>query len=118
MNTEDCTSMASTRGALGAFDQHLDGAVGQLEHLQDICQAADAVEVLRFRLVLGRRFLGQQQDVLAAFHGHFEGLDRFRAADEERDDHVRKTTTSRSGSSGSSTVSGSVLGFDITMPLK
>jgi hypothetical protein len=75
---------------LRAFDENLDGAVGQLEHLQDIGHAADAIEILRFRLILGGRFLGQQQDALAAFHGHFERLDRFRATDEERDDHVRE----------------------------
>ena len=77
-------------GALRAFDQHLDGAVGQLEHLQDVGEAADAVEILRLRFVLGGRFLGHQQDVLAAFHGHFERLDRFRATDEQRNDHVRE----------------------------
>jgi hypothetical protein len=38
---------------LRAFDENLDGAVGQLEHLQDIGQAADAIEILRFRLILG-----------------------------------------------------------------
>ena len=77
-------------GALRAFDQHLDGAVGQLEHLQDVGEAADAVEILRLRLILGGGFLGQQQDALAAFHRHFERLDGFRATDEERNDHVRE----------------------------
>ena len=77
-------------GALRPFDQHLDGAVRQLEHLQDVGQATYAIKIFRFRLILGSRLLGDQQDVLAGFHGHFERLDGFGAADEQRDDHVRE----------------------------
>jgi hypothetical protein len=36
---------AGSHGALLAFDQHLDGAVGQLEHLQDGGHAADVEHV-------------------------------------------------------------------------
>ena len=41
-------------------------------------------------LVLGRRLLRDEQDVLAGFHRHVERLDRLRAPDEQRDDHVRE----------------------------
>ena len=76
--------------ALRAFDQHLHGAVGQLQHLQDGGDAADVVQVLGRRVVLGRLLLGDQQDVLAGVHRDVERLDRFRAADEQRDHHVRE----------------------------
>ena len=76
--------------ALRAFDQHLDGAVGQLQHLQHRGDAADVVQVVGGRLVLGRRLLRDQQDVLAGFHRDVERLDRLRAADEQRNHHVRK----------------------------
>jgi len=33
-------------GALAAFHQHLDGAVGEFEHLQNVRNAADLVQVL------------------------------------------------------------------------
>ncbi len=74
--------------ALRALDQHLDGAVGQLEHLQDVGDAADRIEVVSFGLVLGGRLLRHQQDALAGFHGDLERLDRLRAAHEQRDHHV------------------------------
>ena len=34
--------------------------------------------------------LGDQHDVLARLHRHFERLDRLRAADEQRNHHVRE----------------------------
>ncbi len=40
-------------GALRPFHQHFDRAVGQLEHLQDVGDAADAIDVFGGRLVLG-----------------------------------------------------------------
>jgi hypothetical protein len=76
--------------ALHAFDQHLDRAVGQLEHLQDVGQATDLVHVLGHRLILGGGLLGHQQDVLAGFHRRFQRLDRLRATDEQRNHHVRE----------------------------
>ena len=51
---------------------------------------ADLVEVLRTRIVLGRLFLRDEQDVLARVHRHVQRLDRLGPADEQRDDHVRK----------------------------
>ena len=93
----------ASRGALRSFDQHLHGAVRQLQHLQDVGDAADAVEILFRGLILGRGFLGNQQDALTGLHCSLQRLDRLGTTDEERDDHMReRPTTSRSGNSGSS----------------
>ncbi len=73
-----------------AFDQHLHGAVGKLQHLQHRRDAADRVQVLGRRIVLGGRLLRHQQDLLAGIHRDVEGLDRLRPADEQRDHHVRE----------------------------
>lgn len=87
--------------ALAAFDQHLDGAVRQLEHLQYRGDGADLIQVVGGRLVLGGRALGHQEDLLALVHRQLQRADGFGAADEQRDHHMGKTTTSRSGSNGS-----------------
>jgi hypothetical protein len=100
--------------ALHALDQHLDRAVGQLEHLQDVGDAADIVEILDRRLVLGGGLLRDQQDALAVFHGALERLDTLRATDEERDHHVREDHHVAQGNSGSSIASlGRAAGPDI-----
>lgn len=75
---------------LHAFDQDLDRAIGQLEHLQDVGDAADRIQILDRGLVLGGGLLGDEQDALARLHGVFQCLDALRAAYEERDDHVRE----------------------------
>ena len=77
-------------GALHSLDQDFHGAVGKLEHLQDRRDRAHGVEILGRRLVLGRRFLRHENDVLAFLHGGFQRLDGLGAAHEERDDHVRE----------------------------
>jgi hypothetical protein len=76
--------------ALLALDQHLHGAVGQLEHLQDGGDAADLEHVAHRRLVLGGGLLGHQHDAALGLHGRFQGLDALGAAHEQRDDHVGK----------------------------
>ena len=76
--------------ALDAFDQHLHGAVGQLQHLQDVRDGAGAVHVLGRGLVLGGGFLRHQQDALARLHRRLQRLDRLRAPDEQRNHHVRE----------------------------
>jgi hypothetical protein len=78
------------RARCSAFDQHLHGAVGQLEHLQDGGDAADVVEVLGLGLVLGGGLLGHQHDALARLHRGLERLDGLGSPDEQRDDHVRE----------------------------
>ena len=75
--------------AIDALDQHLDGAVGQLQQLQDRRDGADAVQVLGLRVVDVGLLLRDQQDALVGLHRRFERLNRFLAADEQRDDHVR-----------------------------
>jgi hypothetical protein len=77
-------------GALDAFDQHLDGAVRQLEQLQHLGQRAGLVDGVDGRIVVGRVLLGDQQNPLVVAHHVFQRLDRLVAADEQRHDHVRK----------------------------
>ena len=77
-------------GALLAFNQHLHGAVGQLEHLQDGRHAAHFEHVVNLRLVFGSRFLGHEHDAALGLHRGLQGLDALGAPDEERDHHVGK----------------------------
>jgi hypothetical protein len=77
------------RAAL-ALDQHLHGAVGQLQQLQDGGQHADIVDVGRGRIVVGRVLLGDQKDLLAAAHHLFEGAHGLVTPDEQRDHHMRE----------------------------
>ena len=77
-------------GATRTFDQHLDGTVWQLEHLQDVGHTAHTVQILGLGLILDRRFLGHQENASARFHSSFERFDRLWPADEQRDYHVRE----------------------------
>ncbi|MCY1303947.1 hypothetical protein D9M70_536790 [compost metagenome] len=77
-------------GARAAFDQHLDGAVGQLQQLQDIGDGADFIDRGRFRIVVGGVDLGGKHDLLVGAHDFLKRTDRLFAADEERHDHVRE----------------------------
>ena len=81
---------AGDAGAPAALDQHLHGAVGQLQQLQDRGDGADAIDVVGRGIVLGGVLLGDQQDLLVVLHHRFERADRFLAADEQRHDHVRE----------------------------
>ena len=74
--------------AADALDQHLDGTVGQLQELQDVGNAANAIDVAGGGVVLRAVLLGNQHDALAGFHGRFQRLDGTLAAHEERDHHV------------------------------
>ena len=76
--------------ARGALDQHLDGAVGQLEQLQDARQRADLENRIGRRIVVGSVLLRGQQDKGVGTHHFFQRLDRLFTADEERNDHVRE----------------------------
>ncbi|EAQ13717.1 hypothetical protein RB2654_03349 [Maritimibacter alkaliphilus HTCC2654] len=73
-----------------AFDQHLHGAVGQFEQLQDVCQNACAVDAVFVRVVDRRVDLARQQDLLVVRHHLFQCLHALLATDEERHDHMRK----------------------------
>ena len=76
--------------ARGAFDQHLDGAVGQLEQLQDAGQRAGGEDRVGGRIVVGGVLLRRQQNRLVGLHDLLESANRLLAADEQRHDHVRK----------------------------
>src|SRR5262249_41835286 len=76
--------------ALSALDQHLDGAVGELEQLQYARKRADFVDRLRCRSVVGDVLLGGEQDEGVGPHHLLEREDRLLASDEEGRDHVRK----------------------------
>ena len=71
--------------AVDALDQHLDGAVRQLQQLQDGGDGADAVQVLDLRIIDIGLLLRDQHDALVAVHGDIERLDRFLPAHEQRD---------------------------------
>ena len=72
-----------------ALDEHLDGAVGQLQELQDRRDRSDRIEILGRRLVdVGLR-LSDEQDFLGRSHCPVESDDGFLAADEQGYDHVR-----------------------------
>jgi hypothetical protein len=76
--------------ALLAFDEHADGAVGQLEQLQNGRDHADVVQIVALRVVLARIELRNEEDFLVAFHRGFERGNRTVAADKQRHDHVRE----------------------------
>ena len=70
------------------FHQHLHGAVGQLEHLQDGGDTPHIEHVRHRRLILGCGLLGHQHDAAVGLHGHLQSLDALGAAHEKRDHHV------------------------------
>ena len=76
--------------ALLTFDQHLDGAVGQLQHLQNRRNATDIKHVGDQRIIFSRGFLRDQHDATICFHGRFQGLDAFGSSHKQGDDHVRE----------------------------
>jgi hypothetical protein len=77
-------------GAGTAFDQHLDGAVRQLQELQHVGNRADVVDGFRLRIVVGGVDLGGKQNLLVGTHDFLERTDRLLTAHEQRHDHVRK----------------------------
>ena len=77
-------------GARSALDQHLDGAVGQLEQLQHARERADLEDRTGRRIVVGGVLLRCEQNEGVGAHHLFERLDRLLAADEQRHDHVRE----------------------------
>ena len=75
-------------GALRAFDQHLDRAVRQLEHLQDRGDAAYFVDVVRGRIILAGRLLCRKHDAFASFHRGLKGANRAGTTHKQRDHHM------------------------------
>ena len=65
-----------------ALHQHLHGAIGQAQQLDDGGKGADVVDALGARFVLARLALGAEQEFAVTGHRVFERLDRTRAANE------------------------------------
>ncbi|MNC24508.1 hypothetical protein D3C75_725630 [compost metagenome] len=80
---------ALDRTTLLALDQHLDGAIRQLQQLQHGGNGTDTVQGVLARIVVGWILLGQQKDLLFARHRRLEGFDGLFAPHEQRDNHVR-----------------------------
>ena len=77
-------------GAIDAFDQHLDVAVGQLQALDDVGDAAHRVDVVRPRVVDRRVVLRGEEDPLVLQQRVFERAGGRRPSDDERHHHVRE----------------------------
>ena len=72
------------------LDQHLYGAVGQLQQLQHIRQDAGVENTIGIGVIHAGVNLARQQDLLVIGHDFFEGANRFIAAHEKRYNHVRE----------------------------
>lgn len=77
-------------GAADAFHQHLHGAVGQLQELEDGGKGADLVDRIGGRIVVARVDLGGEQDVAVGADRLLKGADRLLAPHEQGHDHVRE----------------------------
>ena len=76
---------AGDAGAGLALDQHLHGAVGQLQQLQDGGDHAHVIDGVRRRIVVVLVLLGGEQDLLAlGAHGFFERANGLLPADKQR----------------------------------
>ena len=75
-------------GAARPLDQHLHGAVGQLQELQHRGQGAGGEDGIGRGVVVGGVDLRGEQDELVGLHDLFERADGLLAADEQRHDHV------------------------------
>ena len=76
-------------GAIDTLNQHLDGAVWQLQKLQDGRDRPHPVQVLDLRIVDVRLLLGHQENTLVGLHGQIQCDDGLFAPDEQRNHHVR-----------------------------
>ncbi len=68
-------------GALYAFDQHFDGAIGQAQELQHRGNSADFINICGHRLVLRAVFLASEQNFIVAFDHALECFNGFIAPD-------------------------------------
>ena len=76
--------------AIDALDQHLDVAVGQLQALDDVGDAAHRVDVFGPRIVDRRVVLRGEEDALVLEQRVLERARRRRPSDDERHHHVRE----------------------------
>ena len=74
--------------AVDALDQHLHGAVGKLQKLQNRRDGGDAVQVVPLGIIDIGLLLRHQHDALVGAHGHIQRLDGLLAPDEQRNHHV------------------------------
>ena len=74
---------------LQPFDQHLHGAVRQLQHLQNRRHGSNGEKIVYTRLIRRRFFLRNQHDFFIMVHGRFEATDRFFPPYKQGYDHVR-----------------------------
>ena len=77
-------------GALHAFDQHADVAVGQLHALHDVGERADRENLFRLGIVHRGVVLGGQENLLFAGQRLFQGAHGGFAADDEGLHHLRE----------------------------
>src|SRR4029078_4320628 len=82
--------VALDRGPACAFDQHLHGAVGQLQQLKHRGERAHGINAIGRGLVIARVLLRDKQDLLVRAHHFFKRGDRLLASHEQRHDHVRE----------------------------
>ncbi|MNH21974.1 hypothetical protein D3C79_818130 [compost metagenome] len=77
------------RTTLLALDQHLDGAIRQLQQLQHGGNGTNSIQGVFTRIIVGWVLLGQQENLLLARHRRLKGFDRLFAPHKQRDDHMR-----------------------------
>ena len=74
--------------ALRAFDQHLSGAVRELQQLEDTGQRSDLVDIVQSRVIGLGLSLRNQQDLLVIGHRRVQGVHRFVPPHEQGNRHV------------------------------
>ena len=87
-------------GALGAFDQHLHGAIGQLEQLQHVRQRADIVDGIGRGIIVGGVFCVASRMKVSLRITSSSALIDFSRPTKSGTIMCGKTTMSRSGSTG------------------
>jgi len=75
---------------LDAFDEHFDVAVGQLQALHDVGDAAHCEDIGRLRVVHGRIMLRGEEDPLVLEQRVLQRPRRRRPSNDERHHHVRE----------------------------
>src|SRR5580704_17255902 len=75
-------------GALHAFNQNLDVAIGHLDALHDVADGADLVDFLGLGLIDGGVMLGGEKDLAVAVESLFEGAHARLAAHDEGGHHI------------------------------
>ena len=77
-------------GALLAFDEHANRAIGQFEQLQDRRNHAEIIKLIAGRIIFRRIELSDEKNFLVRIHRLLERHHGFVAADKQRYDHIRE----------------------------